>query len=201
MVESISSGGILMLPIILASVIALAICIERCWFLRREKVMPEDTVSRIKELLRKKDYSEEKLRFVSTSSLFGWVCFDVLKKARLSKDDMKDSIEASISEASYHLERYLTTLGVIASVCPLLGLLGTVIGMIDVFDTITETGAKNAASLAGGISTALVTTASGLIVAIPSLVMHRVFVRRVDEFLSEMSQKATRIVDSLESGN
>ncbi len=184
-----------MVPIIIASVIALAICIERSWFLRRENVVPHDALLRFQELLQKRDYSEEELRSQAASSLLGWVYFDVLKKAKLGKEEMKDAMEVSISQASYILERYLTTLGVIASVCPLLGLLGTVIGMIDVFDTITETGAKNAASLAGGISIALVTTASGLIVAIPSLIMHRVFVRRVDEFLSEMIQKTTKFVD------
>lgn len=195
MLESIASGGLLMVPIVVASVIALAICIERSLFLRREKVVPQDVLLRFQELLQKKSYSEEELRRLAASSLLGWVYFDVLKKAKLGREEMKDAMEVSISQAGYILERYLTTLGVIASVCPLLGLLGTVIGMIDVFDTITETGAKSAVSLAGGISIALVTTASGLIVAIPSLVMHRIFVRRVDEFLSEMTQKTTKFVD------
>ena len=79
-------------------------------------------------------------------------------------------------------------------------MLGTVIGMIDVFDTITDTGSKSAVSLAGGISTALITTASGLIVAIPSLVMHRMFIRRVEEFISEMEQKGTKFIDFLDKG-
>jgi len=195
MLESIASGGLLMVPIIVASVIALAICIERSWFLRREKVVPQDALLRFQKLLQKNGYTEEELRALASSSLLGWVYFDVLKKVKLGREEMKEAMEVSISQASYVLERYLTTLGVIASVCPLLGLLGTVIGMIDVFDTITETGAKSAVSLAGGISIALVTTASGLVVAIPSLVMHRVFVRRVDEFLSEMTQKTTKFVD------
>ena len=195
MLESIASGGLLMIPIIVASVIALAICIERSWFLRREKVVPQDALLRFQKLLQKNGYTEEELRALASSSLLGWVYFDVLKKVKLGREEMKEAMEVSISQASYVLERYLTTLGVIASVCPLLGLLGTVIGMIDVFDTITETGAKSAVSLAGGISIALVTTASGLVVAIPSLVMHRVFVRRVDEFLSEMTQKTTKFVD------
>jgi len=195
MLESIASGGLLMIPIIVASVIALAICIERSWFLRREKVVPQDALLRFQKLLQINGYTEEELRALASSSLLGWVYFDVLKKVKLGREEMKEAMEVSISQASYVLERYLTTLGVIASVCPLLGLLGTVIGMIDVFDTITETGAKSAVSLAGGISIALVTTASGLVVAIPSLVMHRVFVRRVDEFLSEMTQKTTKFVD------
>ena len=114
---------------------------------------------------------------------------------------MREAMEVSLNQATYILERYLTALGVIASVSPLLGLLGTVIGMIEVFDTITDTESKNAALLAGGISTALVTTASGLIVAIPSLVMHRMFVRRVEEFVSQMEQKGTKFIDFLDKGS
>ena len=104
-------------------------------------------------------------RSQASSSLVGWVCFDILKKASSGREDMREAMEVSLNQANYILERYLTALGVIASVSPLLGLLGTVIGMIDVFDTITDTGSKSAVSLAGGISTALITTASGLIVA------------------------------------
>ena len=189
-----------MLPIVLASILALAICLERLWFLQKEKIVPGDCLSGFKDLLNRKKYTEEELRSQASSSLVGWVCFDILKKASSGREDMREAMEVSLNQATYILERYLTALGVIASVSPLLGLLGTVIGMIDVFDTITDTGSKSAVSLAGGISTALITTASGLIVAIPSLVMHRMFIRRVEEFISEMEQKGTKFIDFLDKG-
>ena len=190
-----------MLPIVLASIMALAICLERLLFLQKEKIVPGDCLSGFQELLKRKKYTEEELRTQASSSLVGWVYFDILKKVSSGREDMREAMEVSLNQATYILERYLTALGVIASVSPLLGLLGTVIGMIDVFDTITDTGSKNAASLAGGISTALITTASGLIVAIPSLVMHRMFVRRVEEFVSEMEQKGTKFIDFLDKSS
>ena len=189
-----------MLPIVLASILALAICLERLWFLQKEKIVPGDCLSGFQYLLNQKKYTEEELRSQASSSLMGWVCFDILKKASSGREDMREAMEVSLNQATYILERYLTALGIIASVSPLLGLLGTVIGMIDVFDTITDTGSKSAVSLAGGISTALITTASGLIVAIPSLVMHRMFIRRVEEFISEMEQKGTKFIDSFDKG-
>ena len=155
-------------------------------------------LSGFQDLLKRKKYTEEELRAQASASLVGWVCFDILKKASSGREDMREAMEVSLNQATYILERYLTALGVIASVSPLLGLLGTVIGMIDVFDTITDTESKNAALLAGGISTALITTASGLIVAIPSLVMHRMFVRRVEEFVSEIEQKGSKFIDFLD---
>ena len=200
MFDWVSSGGVLMLPIVLASILAMAICLERLWFLQKEKIVPGDCLSGFQDLLNRKKYTEEELRSQASSSLVGWVCIDILKKASSGREDMREAMEVSLNQATYILERYLTALGVIASVSPLLGLLGTVIGMIDVFDTITDTGSKSAVSLAGGISTALITTASGLIVAIPSLVMHRMFIRRVEEFISEMEQKGTKFIDFLDKG-
>ena len=200
MFDLFSSGGVLMFPIVLASIMALAICLERLWFLQKDKIVPADCLSGFQDLLKRKKYTEEELRSEASSSLVGWLCFDILKKASFGREDMREAMEVSLNQATYILERYLTALGIIASVSPLLGLLGTVIGMIDVFDTITDTGSKNAVSLAGGISTALITTASGLIVAIPSLVMHRMFIRRVEEFVSDMEQKGTKFIDFLDKG-
>ena len=199
MLETFSSGGLLMIPISVASVTALAICAERAWFLQRGRVLPAGTVNQFKQLLEKKGFSDEDFQMLASSCLLGQVFFEGLKKAKLGKDEMKEAMGASVTQSSYLLEKYLTTLGVIAAVCPLLGLLGTVIGMIDVFATINETGARNSFLLAGGISTALVTTAAGLIIAIPSLVMHRVFVRRVDEFVSEMDNQSIKFIDLIES--
>ena len=132
-----------MLPIVLASILALAICLERLWFLQKEKIVPGDCLSGFQDLLKRKKYTEEELRSQASSSLVGWVCFDILKKASSGREDMGEAMEVSLNQATYILERYLTALGVIASVSPLLGLLGTVIGMIDVFDTITDTGSKS----------------------------------------------------------
>ena len=108
---------------------------------------------------------------------------------------MKAAMEEATMQVNHELERYLTALGIIASIAPLLGLLGTVVGMIDVFDSLLTEGAGNANVLAGGISTALITTAAGMSVAIPALIFHRIFLRRVDEMIVDVENEASKFVD------
>ncbi len=193
--ELIKAGGWLMLPIILCSVIAMAIVIERLWSLRREKVAPRNLLSKVWKWFKSGSLNNSKLRELRRHSPLGELLAAGLANARHGREIMKESIDEAASKVIHDLERYLNALGTIAAIAPLLGLLGTVIGMIDVFTVIMLEGSGNAAILAGGISKALITTATGLSVAIPSLIFHRFLVRRVDELVVAMEQDATRLVE------
>jgi len=142
----------------------------------------------------------ERLRELKASSPLGYILAAGLANAHAGRDVMKESIEDAASHVIHDLERYLNALGTIAEVTPLLGLLGTVIGMIDMFTQVMLHGAGNAALLAGGISTALIATAGGLIVAIPTLIVHRHFLRRVDTIVVGLEQEATKLVDAMHGG-
>ena len=135
------------------------------------------------------------MKEVRASSPLGRVVVAGLNNARHGRDIMKESIQEAASEVIHEMERFLTTLGTIAAITPLLGLLGTVIGMIKVFTEIMIQGTGNASVLAGGISEALITTASGLAVAIPTLIFHRYFQRKVDSLVVEMEQQAVKLVE------
>nr|WP_283777726.1 MotA/TolQ/ExbB proton channel family protein [Sansalvadorimonas sp. 2012CJ34-2] len=184
-----------MLPIILCSVLAMAIVIERLWSLRREKVAPRNLLPKVWKWFKEGNLNNERLRELRKNSPLGELLAAGLANARHGREIMKESIDETASKIIHDLERYLTALGTIAAIAPLLGLLGTVIGMIDVFTVIMLEGSGNAAILAGGISKALITTATGLSVAIPSLIFHRYLVRRVDDLVVAMEQDATRLVE------
>jgi len=198
--ELIKSGGWVMLPIILGSIAAVAISIERWWTLDHRKVVPPNTLAEVWQLIRRNELTAERLRQLKASSPLGYILAAGLANAHAGRDVMKESIEDAASHVIHDLERYLNALGTIAEVTPLLGLLGTVIGMIDMFTQVMLHGAGNAALLAGGISTALIATAGGLIVAIPTLIVHRHFLRRVDTIVVGLEQEATKLVDAMHGG-
>ena len=198
MFELIKAGGWLMLPIVLCSVVATAIIIERMWILRRERVAPARLLPRVWKWYRGGQLNNARLKELRQQSSLGEVLATGLVNARHGRDIMKESIGEAASKVIHDLERNLNALGTIAAVTPLLGLLGTVIGMIDVFTMIMLEGSGNAAILAGGISKALITTASGLSVAIPAVIFHRFLVRRVDELVVTMEQDATRLVEAVQ---
>src|SRR5690554_2574792 len=179
--EIIQSGGILMWPLILCSVLAVAITAERFWTLRRNQIAPADLLSRVWGWMKKDQMNSARLRELRESSPLGRVLAAGLVNARHGRDLMKESIQEAASVEVHYMERYLNALGTIAGVSPLIGLLGTVLGMIEVFNQIVLQGTGNASAFAGGISEALITTAAGLTVAIPALVAHRILTRRVDE--------------------
>ncbi len=195
MLEIVKSGGWLMLPIILCSVIATAIVIERMWTLRANRIAPRDLLSKVWETVKHRRMNQQQLQALRDGSPLGSILAAGLGNARYGREIMKESIQETASKIIHDLERYLNTLGTIAAVAPLLGLLGTVIGMIKVFTAIMLQGTGNAQVLAGGISEALITTAAGLTVAIPALFFHRFFVRRVEELVVTMEQDATRLVE------
>jgi len=193
--EMVQAGGWLMLPILLCSVIALAIVGERFWSLQQKRIAPKHLVAQIWQWHRSKSLDEEHLTALAASSPLGKVLAAGLVNRMHPREIMKETIEETGRQVVIELERYLNTLGTIASITPLLGLLGTVIGMIKVFAAITTHGVGNATVLAGGISEALITTAAGLSVAIPSLIFYRYFRGRVDELVLKMEEEAMKVVD------
>jgi biopolymer transport protein ExbB len=200
MLEIIQSGGWLMVPILLASVVAAAIAVERLWTLQRSRITPKNLLAQVWTTLKNNEMDVQRLRELRESSPLGLVLATGISNARRGRDVMKEAMEEVGSQVSHDLERYLTSLGVIASIAPLLGLLGTVVGMIRVFTALMLEGAGNANVLAGGISQALITTAAGLSVAIPALMFHRFFLRRVDELTKTMEQEAVKLVEMMEVG-
>ena len=199
MLELVKSGGWLMAPIILCSIAAMAIIVERLWSLQRERVVPEDLVARARRWVMTEELTEERMQALREGSPLGRVLAAGLDSRHLDRELMKESVEEVGRHVVHELERYLNALGTIAAITPLLGLLGTVIGMIKVFAVITAQGVGEPRLLAGGISEALITTAAGLTVAIPSLLFHRVLRGRVDALVVTMEKEALRMVGALQA--
>ncbi|MAA63340.1 MAG: biopolymer transporter ExbB [Alteromonadaceae bacterium] len=195
MFELLQAGGIIMVPIIACSILALAIILERFWSLRVSRVAPQTTLNELWRWIKKKELNARKLKALQASSPMGRVLAGGLMNAKHGREIMKESIEQEASQVIHELERFLNPLGTVATITPLLGLLGTVIGMIKVFAEIQLAGVGDAGNLAGGISEALMTTAAGLSVAIPALICHRYFLRRVDELVVNMEQEAIKLVE------
>nr|WP_282448205.1 MotA/TolQ/ExbB proton channel family protein [Marinobacter goseongensis] len=184
-----------MVPIVACSILALAIILERFWTLRASRVAPPQTINELWRWIKKKELNGRKLKALQGSSPMGRILAGGLMNAKHGREIMKESIEHEASQVIHDLERFLNPLGTVATITPLLGLLGTVIGMIKVFAEIQLAGVGNAGNLAGGISEALITTAAGLSVAIPALICHRYFIRRVDELVVGMEQEAIKLVE------
>ena len=195
MFELLKAGGILMVPIVACSILAIAIVLERFWTLRASRVAPPQSINELWRWIKKKELNGRKLKALQGSSPLGRILAGGLINAKHGREIMKESIEHEASQVIHDLERFLNPLGTIATITPLLGLLGTVIGMIKVFAEIQLAGVGNAGNLAGGISEALITTAAGLSVAIPALICHRYFIRRVDELVVNMEQEAIKLVE------
>lgn len=186
-----------MLPILLSSVLALAIIIERFWILQNHRVAPRRLVSQVLMVARSNKISEAYLTELRKNSPLGRVLAAGLLNHRHSREIMKESIEDTGRHVVQELERYLNTLGTISVITPLLGLLGTVIGMIKVFAAITAHGVGDPTVLAGGISEALITTAAGLAVAVPSLIFYRYFQGKVDQLVVRMEEEALKLIEIL----
>ena len=199
MFEIVQAGGWLMIPIILCSVISAAICVERFWTLRANQIAPRNLLAQVWNWVNNNELDAKRLRGLRSGSPLGQILAAGVTNHRRGRDVMKESIEEVASHVVHELERYLNTLGTVAAITPLLGLLGTVIGMIRVFTSIKLEGTGNAAVLAGGISEALITTAAGLTVAIPSLFFYRFFQRRIDELVVGMEQEALKLIEVMHS--
>ena len=197
MFEIVKSGGWLMLPIILCSIIALAITVERYWTLRVSKVRPKEQLPQVWMWIKNQELDSQKIKELRQSSLFGYALAAGLTTSKHGRDAMKDAIQEAGDPVAHEMEKFLSTLGTIAAISPLLGLLGTVLGMVDVFTDIMLQGTGNTAILAGGISKALITTAAGLSVAIPAVIFHRALTRKVDELLVLMEQDSAKLVEAI----
>lgn len=193
--ELVKAGGWIMLPIILCSIAAAGIIAERLWTLRPSRVTPANLLGQVWKWIKDKKLNNQKLKELRASSPLGEILAAGLANSKHGREIMKECIQEAAGRVIHDLERYLNALGTIAGIAPLLGLLGTVLGMIEIFSSFMGSGMANAALLASGISKALITTAAGLMVAIPALFFHRYLQRRVDELVIGMEQEAIRLVE------
>lgn len=197
MLEVVESGGYLMIPIILCSVVATAIVAERFWALQRKRICPQGLVHQIWLWAKDKQLDASRIGELRSSSPLGRILAAGLVNLHQSREVMRESIDEAGRHVVLELERYLNTLGTIASISPLLGLLGTVFGMIRAFATISSHGIGNGGLMANGVSQALVTTAAGLSVAIPAVVFYRYFRGRVELLVSTMEEETQKLVEIL----
>ena len=201
MFEIIVAGGWLMVPIILCSILALTIIAERLWALRRSQVVPAGLGEQVEDWAARHELDRRHIEQLRSGSSLGRVLAAALVNRHRPRELIKEAVEDTGRHVIYRLERFLNTLGTIAGISPLLGLLGTVIGMIKVFSSILEHGVGNANVLAGGISEALITTAAGLTVAIPSFFFYRYFKGRVEEYVVSMEEQAIDLIEAIERSN
>ena len=194
MFSIIEAAGWPIWPLLFASVIAVALIIERTAALRRSKIVPVGLLQSAVAEYRQSGISDVQLARLETHSPLGRVLAAGMRNAKSSREIMKESIEEAGRGVAHELERFLTTLGTIATIAPLMGLFGTIVGMIEIFGASTATG-NNPQALAHGISVALYNTGFGLIIAIPAMIFYRHFRSTVDSFVIEMEQQAVKLVE------
>lgn len=197
--EIIKAGGPVMWPIILCSIGALAITLERLWSLHDSRVIPKDLTAKAWKLVESGQFTDRHVAALAQNSALGQILAAGLANRFRSRELVKEAIEDTGRHVVHELERFLNMLGTIAAVSPLLGLLGTVTGIITAFHAITSQGVGDPRVLAGGIGEALITTAAGLVVAIPALVAYRYLRGRVDRLVIEMEKEALKLVQALDS--
>ena len=198
MFEIVTAGGIVMVPIILCSILAVAITLERLWTLREQRVVPTELTDKVWQWVENRALSDKQVLALQQHSPLGSVLAAGLASRHRDRSVMVQAIEDAGRHVAHDLERYLNTLGTIAAASPLLGLLGTVTGMIRTFKAITVAGVGNPAAMAGGISEALITTAAGLLVAIPALVAYRYLRGRIDALVIRMEKESIKLVQAID---
>jgi biopolymer transport protein ExbB len=197
MLEIVRAGGWVMLPIIVCSIIAAGIVLERLWSLQPRRVLPVNLAKQVREWISNEQLDPTRLQRLHQSSPLGQMLATGLANRNKPREVIKESIEDVGRHAVHELERYLSPLGTIAAISPLLGLLGTVIGMIKVFAAITASGVGSPGVLAGGISEALITTAAGLGVAIPALIAYRHLRAKVDGLVVQMEKETIKFLETV----
>ena len=198
MLELVIKGGPFMYPILFCSVLSLAIFLERLWALRKKMILPTDFISRVEELVERDKVEDAIFLCHGNDSTIAKIFLAGLKNARLGVWLVKESIEEKGRREGILLERNIGVLLTIANLSPLLGLLGTVSGMIKSFNTISTYNVSSAAPLAGGIAEALITTAAGLLVAIPTLVVYRFLLDKAQMLIFQMEESSTKLIDAME---
>ncbi|HWK73764.1 MAG TPA: MotA/TolQ/ExbB proton channel family protein [Povalibacter sp.] len=201
MFEIVKAGGPVMVPIILSSIVAAAIFLERLWTLQQRRVLPAELTDKVWKWVEQGQIQDKHISALQQNSPLGKILAAGLANRHRSRDVIKESIEDVGRHVVHELERFLNALGTIASISPLLGLLGTVVGMIRTFNTLSSGGAGNPMALAGGIAEALITTAAGLTVAIPALLAYKYLRGRVASLVVDMEKEAIKLVQAIESGN
>jgi biopolymer transport protein ExbB len=197
MFEIIKSGGWLMAPLILCSIVAVAIVAERLWTLQTQRVAPEHLAAQVWNWLKSGELDEDRLQALRAGSPLGRILAAGLEHRHAKRDVMNEAIEDTGRHVVHELDRYLIMLGTIATISPLLGLLGTVLGIMRVFAAISSSGLGNPAALAGGISEALITTAAGLAVAIPAYILHRYLRGKVDDLVVRMERETVHLMNAV----
>ncbi len=196
--ELVKAGGWPMLPLLLLGVLALAIILERFWSLRRNEVLPPGLGQEVRSWAARGKLDPAHVQALRANSPLGALLAAALEARNRPRDQVRERIEDAGRHLVHRMERFLNALGTIASAGPLLGLLGTVVGMIQMFLGILDHGVGDVNQLAGGIGKALVCTATGMIVAIPALMFHRYFKGRINGYVIEMEQEASALLDALD---
>ena len=197
--ELVKAGGWPMLPLLLLGVAALAIILERLWSLRRSEVMPPKLGEEVRNWAARGQLDPAHIESLRRNSPLGALLAAALDVRHKPRELIRERIEDTGRHLVFKMERYLSALGTIAAAGPLLGLLGTVVGMIQMFLGVLDHGLGDVNQLAGGIGKALVCTATGMIVAIPALMFHRYFRGRIAGYAIEMEQEATALLDALDA--
>ena len=195
MSEFISAGGPFMWPLLACSVLIITISIERSWFLQTRLVSPKGLSKQLKNLFTNNLLTKKQVNEISNLSSLGFLLINCIKYKDLQRDNLESKIEEKALEVKYSLEKNLTMLGTIATISPLLGLLGTVVGMITAFTGLSETSGANPDLLASGISQALITTAFGLMIAVPGLVLHKYFEQKITYLLISLQKEVSGFID------
>ena len=193
--EFITAGGPFMWPLLACSILIISISIEKLWFLQNRLVSPKGLSNQIMNLLNNDLLSNKQAAEISNLSSLGFLLINCIKYKNLPRENLESKIEEKAIEIKYFLERRLSMLGTIATISPLLGLLGTVVGMITAFTGLTETSGANPDLLASGISQALITTAFGLLIAVPGLVLHKYFEQKINYLLISLQKEVSGFID------
>ena len=199
MFEIVKAGGPLMVPIILASIIAAAIFLERLWTLQQRRVLPAELTEKVWKWVEQRQIQDKHILALQQNSPLGKILAAGLANRHRDRSIIKEAIEDTGRHVVHELERFIGTLGTIASISPLMGLLGTVVGMIRTFNAIQTEGVGDPAALGGGIAEALITTAAGLTVAIPALLGYKYLRGRVESLVVQMEKESIKLVQALES--
>ena len=194
--EIIQAAGWPIWPLILTSIIGVAIILERFWSLRKSQIIPDGLIVEIKTLIKQNNLDDNKVNILKNSSPLGDLLAVAIAKRKDSVEVIKSAIDERAGIIVHNLERYLGVLVTIATVAPLLGLFGTIIGMVELFSSFTSSG-HDVAVFARGISIALYNTAGGIVVAVPAMIAYRFFRSKIDNYLNEMEHYAIQIVEIL----
>ncbi|MDA9635791.1 MotA/TolQ/ExbB proton channel family protein, partial [Nitrosomonadales bacterium] len=194
--EIIQAAGWPIWPLILTSIIGVAIILERFWSLRKSQIIPDGLIVEIKTMIKQNNLDNNKVNILKNSSPLGDLLVVAIAKRKDSVEGIKSALDERAGIIVHNLERYLGVLVTIATVAPLLGLFGTIIGMVELFSSFTSSG-HDVAVFARGISIALYNTAGGIVVAVPAMIAYRFFRSKIDNYLNEMEHYAIQIVEIL----